>query len=121
MQLSGSLSHPAIYPLHRQERIEYIKICFTEITKIRKKPSAAMPNKGFFAAQASGVESINPGASIVGACGALIILLHPPLHPSQILIRTTRGQKVQQKLRTHDFEFDFHTHLFLLFQNCVSF
>ena len=80
-----------------------------------------MPNKGFFAAQASGAESINPGANIVGACGALIILLHPPLHPSQILIRTTRGQKVQQKLRTHDFEFDFHTHLFLLSQNCVSF
>ena len=63
VHLSGSVSHPAIYPLHRQERIEYIKISFTEITKIRKKPPAPIPNKGFFAP--SGVESINPGASIV--------------------------------------------------------
>ena len=63
VHLSGSVSHPAIYPLHRQERIEYIKISFTEITKIRKKPPAPIPNKGFFAP--SGVESINPGPSIV--------------------------------------------------------
>ena len=63
VHLSGSVSHPAIYPLHGQERIEYIKISFTEITKIRKKPPAPIPNKGFFAP--SGVESINPGASIV--------------------------------------------------------
>ena len=55
VHLSGFMSHTAIYPLHRQERIEYIKICFTEITKIRKKLRAAMPNKGFFAA-ASRVE-----------------------------------------------------------------
>ena len=67
-----SLSHPAIYPLQRQERIEYIKICFTEITKIRKKLRAAIPNKGFFAAQSSGVESINPGENIVWvACAPL--------------------------------------------------
>ena len=65
MHLSGSVSHPAIYPLHGQERIEYIKISFTEITKIRKKLRAAIPNKGFFAAQPSGGESINPGANIV--------------------------------------------------------
>ena len=63
VHLSGSVSHPAIYPLHGQERIEYIKISFTEITKIRKKPPAPIPNKGFFAP--SGVESITPGASIV--------------------------------------------------------
>ena len=67
-----SLSHPAIYPLQRQERIEYIKICFTEITKIRKKLRAAIPNKGFFAAQPSGAESINPGENIVWvACAPL--------------------------------------------------
>ena len=65
VHLSGFMSHTAIYPLHRQERIEYIKISFTEITKIRKKPRGAMPNKGFFAAQPSGAESINPGANIV--------------------------------------------------------
>ena len=83
VHLSGFMSHPAIYPLHRQERIEYIKICFTEITKIRKKPRAAMPNKGFFAAQPSGAESINPGANIVwAACAALITLLHPLLPPA---------------------------------------
>ena len=84
VHLSGFMSHPAIYPLHRQERIEYIKICFTEITKIWKKPRGGMPNKGFFAAQPSGAESINPGANIVwGACGALITLLHP-LPPASV-------------------------------------
>ena len=58
----------------------------------------------FCGSQPSGVESINPGANIVWACGALITLLHPLLHPSQILIRATQTKgAATNPVTTHDF------------------
>ena len=60
----------------------------------------------FCGSQPSGVESINPGANIVWACGALITLLHPLLHPSQILIRATQTKgAATNPVTTHDFLF----------------
>ena len=73
--------------------------------KSRKYGKSCDAEQRFFCgSQPSGVESINPGANIVWACGALITLLHPLLHPSQILIRATQTKgAATNPVTTHDF------------------